>query len=85
MRGGTLKGAYFLRENLPADEAEMNQVLLSVIGSSHELQKSVWVAVEDKPVSCFSVFGVCFKYGSKIIINILLDKLYSLFSLGSAS
>ena len=40
MRGGTLKGAYFLRENLPADEAEMNQVLLSVIGSSHELQKN---------------------------------------------
>lgn len=33
MRGGTSKGAYFLREDLPADEAERDALLLSVLGS----------------------------------------------------
>lgn len=33
MRGGTSKGAYFLAEDLPADTAERDQVLLRVMGS----------------------------------------------------
>ena len=33
MRGGTSKGAYFLARDLPADEAERNALLLSVMGS----------------------------------------------------
>ncbi|MBW6434293.1 4-oxalomesaconate tautomerase [Actinoplanes hulinensis] len=33
MRGGTSKGAYFLREDLPADESERDALLLSVMGS----------------------------------------------------
>ena len=33
MRGGTSKGAFFLKEDLPAEEAERNAVLLSVMGS----------------------------------------------------
>ena len=33
MRGGTSKGAYFLKEDLPADEAERDAVLLSIMGS----------------------------------------------------
>ncbi|GGN71237.1 FldA protein [Actinoplanes lobatus] len=33
MRGGTSKGAYFLREDLPADETERDALLLSVMGS----------------------------------------------------
>lgn len=33
MRGGTSKGAFFLKEDLPAEEAERNAVLLAVMGS----------------------------------------------------
>ena len=33
MRGGTSKGAYFLKEHLPADEAERDRLLLSIMGS----------------------------------------------------
>ena len=33
MRGGTSKGAYFLASDLPADTAERDQILLSVMGS----------------------------------------------------
>ena len=33
MRGGTSKGAYFLKQDLPADPALRDQVLLSVMGS----------------------------------------------------
>ena len=33
MRGGTSKGAYFLKRDLPADEAERNAALLSIMGS----------------------------------------------------
>jgi 4-oxalomesaconate tautomerase len=33
MRGGTSKGAYFLKDDLPADPAERDAVLLAVMGS----------------------------------------------------
>lgn len=33
MRGGTSKGAYFLAQDLPADEAERNALLLALMGS----------------------------------------------------
>ena len=33
MRGGTSKGAYFLKEDLPADEIERNAILLAIMGS----------------------------------------------------
>ncbi|MEO4044141.1 4-oxalomesaconate tautomerase [Hoeflea sp. CAU 1731] len=33
MRGGTSKGAYFLKEDLPADTAERDRLLLSIMGS----------------------------------------------------
>jgi len=33
MRGGTSKGAYFLAEDLPADEAERDALLLAIMGS----------------------------------------------------
>ena len=33
MRGGTSKGAYFLAEDLPADQAERDELLLRVMGS----------------------------------------------------
>jgi 4-oxalomesaconate tautomerase len=33
MRGGTSKGAYFLKHDLPADEAERDRLLLSIMGS----------------------------------------------------
>jgi len=33
MRGGTSKGAYFLKEDLPADEAERDRLLLLIMGS----------------------------------------------------
>lgn len=33
MRGGTSKGAYFLREDLPADAAERDDLLLRIMGS----------------------------------------------------
>ncbi len=38
MRGGTSKGAYFLKSDLPADEAERDHVLLSVMGSPDDRQ-----------------------------------------------
>jgi len=38
MRGGTSRGPYFLAEDLPADIAERDRVLLSVMGSGHHLQ-----------------------------------------------
>ncbi|KUL35263.1 4-oxalomesaconate tautomerase [Actinoplanes awajinensis] len=33
MRGGTSKGAYFRQEDLPADEAERDRLLLAIMGS----------------------------------------------------
>lgn len=33
MRGGTSKGAYFLKQDLPADKEERNRLLLSIMGS----------------------------------------------------
>lgn len=33
MRGGTSKGVFFLKEDLPADPSERDKVLLRVIGS----------------------------------------------------
>ena len=33
MRGGTSKGVFFLEQDLPADQAERERVLLRVIGS----------------------------------------------------
>ena len=33
MRGGTSKGAYFLASDLPADTAQRDRILLSVMGS----------------------------------------------------
>ncbi len=33
MRGGTSKGAYFLKDNLPANEADRDRLLLSIMGS----------------------------------------------------
>ena len=38
MRGGTSRGPYFLASDLPADVAERDRVLLSVMGSGHKLQ-----------------------------------------------
>lgn len=38
MRGGTSRGPYFLASDLPADIAERDRVLLSVMGSGHKLQ-----------------------------------------------
>jgi 4-oxalomesaconate tautomerase len=33
MRGGTSKGAYFLRDDLPADDAERDQLLMRIMGT----------------------------------------------------
>ena len=38
MRGGTSKGAYFLAEDLPADRAERDRLLLEVMGSPDPTQ-----------------------------------------------
>ncbi len=38
MRGGTSKGAYFLKEDLPSDEAERDRLLLSIMGSPDSRQ-----------------------------------------------
>ena len=38
MRGGTSKGAYFLKSDLPEDESERDQVLMSVMGSPDDRQ-----------------------------------------------
>jgi len=38
MRGGTSRGPYFLASDLPADIAARDEVLLSVMGSGHELE-----------------------------------------------
>lgn len=38
IRGGTSKGAYFLREDLPSDPAERDAVLLAVMGSPDKRQ-----------------------------------------------
>lgn len=38
MRGGTSRGPFFLREDLPADDEAMKRVLLRVIGSPHVRQ-----------------------------------------------
>ena len=38
MRGGSSKGAYFLREDLPAELAERNDLLLRIMGSPDERQ-----------------------------------------------
>lgn len=38
MRGGTSRGPFFLATDLPADRAMRDQILLSALGSGHELQ-----------------------------------------------
>src|SRR5580658_1492504 len=38
MRGGTSKGAYFLADDLPADTADRDDVLLRIMGSPDERQ-----------------------------------------------
>jgi 4-oxalomesaconate tautomerase len=38
MRGGTSRGPFFLREDLPADDELMKRVLLRIMGSPHVLQ-----------------------------------------------
>ncbi|MEO6958465.1 MAG: PrpF domain-containing protein, partial [Burkholderiaceae bacterium] len=38
MRGGTSRGPYFRAEDLPTDIAQRDRVLISVMGSPHELQ-----------------------------------------------
>jgi 2-methylaconitate cis-trans-isomerase PrpF len=38
MRGGTSKGPFFLAADLPADTAQRDEVLLSAMGSGHELE-----------------------------------------------
>src|SRR5215210_5833235 len=38
MRGGTSRGPYFRGEDLPRDVARRDRVLVSVMGSGHELQ-----------------------------------------------
>jgi 2-methylaconitate cis-trans-isomerase PrpF len=38
MRGGTSRGPFFLASDLPADSARRDRVLLSVMGSGHELE-----------------------------------------------
>jgi 4-oxalomesaconate tautomerase len=38
MRGGTSKGAYFLADDLPADEAERDRFLLNIMGSPDSRQ-----------------------------------------------
>ena len=38
MRGGTSKGLYFLAEDLPADPAERDALLISLMGSGHPMQ-----------------------------------------------
>ena len=38
MRGGTSKGLYFLKDDLPADEALRDQILLAAMGSPDERQ-----------------------------------------------
>ncbi|GAA4672181.1 4-oxalomesaconate tautomerase [Phytohabitans rumicis] len=38
MRGGSSKGAYFLRDDLPADPAERDDLLLRIMGSPDERQ-----------------------------------------------
>jgi hypothetical protein len=38
MRGGTSRGPFFLRSDLPADPAARDAVLIAVMGAGHELQ-----------------------------------------------
>ncbi len=38
MRGGTSRGPFFLREDLPPDDAETDRLLISAMGSPHVLQ-----------------------------------------------
>jgi len=38
MRGGTSKGLYFLADELPADHAERDALLLAIMGSGHPMQ-----------------------------------------------
>ena len=35
MRGGTSRGPYFRKEDLPSDEGELSKILLSVVGSGN--------------------------------------------------
>ena len=38
MRGGTSRGPFFMASDLPASRHERDEVLLSALGSGHELQ-----------------------------------------------
>ena len=37
MRGGSSRGPYFLRSDLPAEPEQLSQVLMAVVGAGHEL------------------------------------------------
>ena len=38
MRGGTSRGPFLLKDDLPADTATRDAVLLAIMGSPHEIQ-----------------------------------------------
>lgn len=69
-RGGTSKGAYFLADDLPADIAERDRVLLSVMGSpdprqvdglggAHPLTSKVAIVSKSKNADCDVDFLFC--------------------------
>lgn len=69
-RGGTSKGAYFLADDLPADIAERDRVLLSVMGSpdprqvdglggAHPLTSKVAIVSKSKHADCDIDFLFC--------------------------
>ncbi len=37
MRGGSSRGPYFRREDLPQDQAQLSEVLMAVVGAGHDL------------------------------------------------
>jgi 4-oxalomesaconate tautomerase len=69
-RGGTSKGAYFLASDLPADVAERDRILLSVMGSpdarqvdgiggAHPLTSKVAIVSKSKDKNCDIDFLFC--------------------------
>ena len=44
MRGGTSRGPFFLRDDLPADREAMAQVILAAVGSPDRGRSTVWAA-----------------------------------------
>jgi 4-oxalomesaconate tautomerase len=70
MRGGTSKGAYFLAEDLPADSAARDHILLQVMGSpdarqvdgiggAHPLTSKVAIVSRSKDPACDIDFLFC--------------------------